>query len=245
MKVATHQPTFLPWVGYYHKILSADLFIIMDKSQFVKRNYMNRVMLDGAWLTLPLKSAPQTARICDRYPVDGWNAKDGKIYKTLMQYANSSKCLYKSRVQLIANHLASLPASYSLAQINVAMDDYILQVIYQINRMNLLNMPNRVSMPKNVEGECPTSRLVDMISKTNTYSHSVVNMIGSAAHNRYYDFDKLPPWIRETKVQVCINHDVITESIIRVLGEIEDPYNYILDSMAWRTVKPVFDKTTK
>ncbi|QHJ74576.1 hypothetical protein VH22019_00012 [Vibrio phage VH2_2019] len=245
MRVATHQPTFLPWVGYYHKILSSDLFVIMDKSQYVDRNYMNRVKLNGSWLTLPLKKAPQKARICDRYPVAGWNAKDGKIYKTLIQYAKSSQCLYPSRVHLIANYLATLPENMSLAEINMVMDGYIIQTVYQIKRKNLLIMPNRVRMPSKVVGDTPTSRLLDIVEKSLPYPTSIDNMIGSAAFNQYYDKREVPEWVDRTFVQVPANSHVITESIIRVLGEIEDPYEYILDAMEWKQVLPEIDKTIK
>ncbi|QWS69836.1 hypothetical protein [Vibrio phage vB_VpS_PG28] len=245
MRVATHQPTFLPWVGYYHKIMSSDLFVVMDKSQYVDRNYMNRVKLNGAWLTLPLRKASQKARICDRYPVAGWNSTSGKIYRSIMQYAQSSKCLYPHRVHLIAKHLASLPETLSLAEINMAMDDYILQVIYQIKRKNLLVMPNRVRMPSKVEGETPTARLIDLIEKSLPYPTTIDNLIGSAACNQYYRFEELPPWVDRTYVQVPANAHVITESILRVLGEIEDPYEYILDAMEWKQVTPEIDKTTK
>lgn len=56
--VAIHQPNFLPWLGYFHKILKSDIFIFLDNVQFTKNSYQNRVKIktkSGAiWLTIPI-----------------------------------------------------------------------------------------------------------------------------------------------------------------------------------------------
>lgn len=68
--VAAHQPHYLPWLGYLDKLAKADVFVVMDDLQFEQANFQNRNRLklnDGAhWVTVPLVTAPQTARICDR-----------------------------------------------------------------------------------------------------------------------------------------------------------------------------------
>ena len=57
MIVAIHQPNYLPWLGYFHKIARADVFVFLDDVQFSKNGYTNRVRIlgDGAtrWLTIP------------------------------------------------------------------------------------------------------------------------------------------------------------------------------------------------
>jgi len=58
MRVAIHQPNFLPWIGYFYKMASCDLFIYLDDVQFTKNSYQNRVKIKtpqgGQWLTLPV-----------------------------------------------------------------------------------------------------------------------------------------------------------------------------------------------
>lgn len=58
MIVAIHQPNYLPWLGYFHKIGLADTFIFLDDAQFSKNSYINRVQVmapDGPkWLTVPV-----------------------------------------------------------------------------------------------------------------------------------------------------------------------------------------------
>lgn len=42
MIVAIHQPNFMPWPGFFHKMMCADLFILLDKVQYVKNVLFNR-----------------------------------------------------------------------------------------------------------------------------------------------------------------------------------------------------------
>ena len=63
MKVAIHQPQYLPWLGYLDKLDSADVFILLDTVQFKKHEWQNRNRIrtkEGSqWLTVP---------IIDRFP---------------------------------------------------------------------------------------------------------------------------------------------------------------------------------
>lgn len=58
MIVAIHQPNFLPWIGFFYKILKSDIFVLLDIVQFSKNSYQNRVKIkipQGAlWLTVPV-----------------------------------------------------------------------------------------------------------------------------------------------------------------------------------------------
>lgn len=61
MKIVTgHQPNYLPYPGFFDKIIEADLFVLVDNTQFVKRGpfgwiHRNRIRTpDGwMWLTVP------------------------------------------------------------------------------------------------------------------------------------------------------------------------------------------------
>ena len=60
MKVAIHQPHYLPWLGYFAKWAAADLFVFLDTVQYEKNGWQNRNRIktrDGArWLTVPVKA---------------------------------------------------------------------------------------------------------------------------------------------------------------------------------------------
>lgn len=58
MKVAIHQPQYLPWLGYLAKWAAADVFVFLDTVQYEKNGWQNRNRVrtaDGAhWLTVPV-----------------------------------------------------------------------------------------------------------------------------------------------------------------------------------------------
>lgn len=60
MKIlSAHQPSFLPWLGFFHKIYLSDVFLILDDTQFEKNSFTNRNKIKGSnglfWLTVPVK----------------------------------------------------------------------------------------------------------------------------------------------------------------------------------------------
>jgi hypothetical protein len=58
MILAIHQPNFMPWLGFFDKMRSADRFVILDDVQFIKNEFHNRNRIhtpQGAlWLTVPV-----------------------------------------------------------------------------------------------------------------------------------------------------------------------------------------------
>jgi hypothetical protein len=67
MIVAAHQPQFLPWLGYFDKMLRADIFVLIDDVQFKKNEWQNRNRIKTSqgwqWLTVPVKyKYPQVIR---------------------------------------------------------------------------------------------------------------------------------------------------------------------------------------
>lgn len=60
MIVAAHQPNFAPWLGFFDKARHADVLVLLDTVQFIKRGYQNRTRVKGPqgpqWLTVPVRS---------------------------------------------------------------------------------------------------------------------------------------------------------------------------------------------
>ena len=58
MIAAIHQPQYLPWLGYFDKMLKADVFCYLDTVQFEKNDWQNRNRIRTAagwqWLTVPV-----------------------------------------------------------------------------------------------------------------------------------------------------------------------------------------------
>ncbi|MBN1981401.1 MAG: WbqC family protein [Chitinivibrionales bacterium] len=57
MIITIHQPQYMPWIGYFHKMASADLFVLLDDVQFKKNEWQHRNRIRNAtgwqWLSVP------------------------------------------------------------------------------------------------------------------------------------------------------------------------------------------------
>ena len=58
MIVTLHQPEHLPWLGYFHKMAQADLYVYVDNVQYRKQYFQNRNRVRGAqgavWVGVPV-----------------------------------------------------------------------------------------------------------------------------------------------------------------------------------------------
>lgn len=68
--VVIHQPDFLSYLGFFHRLLHADLYIVLDDVQFVKgtsQSWMNRDKIKTVngeqWLTVNVQKAPRDTKI--------------------------------------------------------------------------------------------------------------------------------------------------------------------------------------
>jgi hypothetical protein len=61
VRLTAHQPNYLPWLGYFHKIALGDVFVILDSVQYAKNGWTNRNRIKTSqgtqWLTVPVKTA--------------------------------------------------------------------------------------------------------------------------------------------------------------------------------------------
>ncbi|MCG5238919.1 WbqC family protein [Azospirillum doebereinerae] len=60
-RVCIHQPDFLPYLGFFDRLIDSDVFIILDDVQFSKHGWHHRDKIKtangAAWLTLPVQAA--------------------------------------------------------------------------------------------------------------------------------------------------------------------------------------------
>jgi hypothetical protein len=67
--VVIHQPDFMPYLGFFHRFVHADLYIALDHVQFVhsSRSWTHRDKIKTAqgenWLTISVKKAPRDTPI--------------------------------------------------------------------------------------------------------------------------------------------------------------------------------------
>lgn len=85
-KIALHQPNFLPYLGFFDKLNSADLFVIRDEVLFVKGDFHNRNKIrinsndninnpQFKWLHVPVNDTKDYIKHIDIEDNDSWKSK--------------------------------------------------------------------------------------------------------------------------------------------------------------------------
>src|SRR3989338_4724207 len=82
--VVIHQPDFLPYLGFFHRFLLADLWVVLDDAQFLtggSKSWHNRDKIKTPqgerWLTVGVKKTPLDTMINEAFLADdGWEKKN-------------------------------------------------------------------------------------------------------------------------------------------------------------------------
>ncbi len=67
MIVSIHQPNFLPWIGYFYKIYSSDIFVILDTAQYEKNSFSDRNSIKTSSSIIPIKLPVKYDHYTDSY----------------------------------------------------------------------------------------------------------------------------------------------------------------------------------
>jgi hypothetical protein len=154
MIVAIHQPQYLPWMGYFGKILLSDAFVILDTVQYVKNEWQNRNRLrtpqGWQWITVPVEyHYPQTileTRINQRQP---WARKHVNTLRQLYSKAPYFKSLFPAYKAVYQRHWESL-AELNVELLYVLLEQLGIQrTLYRSSQMN-------------IQSEDPTGRLIEI-----------------------------------------------------------------------------------
>jgi len=67
MIISINQPAYIPWLGYYERIVNSDLHIVLNHVQFEKNSFINRNKIltkhGSTWLTIPSTRSNNEKRI--------------------------------------------------------------------------------------------------------------------------------------------------------------------------------------
>jgi len=118
MKVAAHQPNYIPWLGYFAKLASADVFIFLDDVQLPQgRSYVHRSRIhaqpDGAWLSAPIRREERQLIKEVRFADEDWRRKhQARLFHTYR------KAPFFAAVMALVEAIYGFP-SENLAQFNM------------------------------------------------------------------------------------------------------------------------------
>lgn len=146
MKVAIHQPNFLPWGGYFYKMAQVERFVLLDSVQYSKGSFTNRVLIksqNGAplWLSVPLeRKLGQAINHLKINEETDWRAKH---LKTLKQFYG--KAAY------FKNYFTPLEEIY--AKKHHSLSDFNVDLILMLRRLLEINPEIYFSSQLEVEGK--------------------------------------------------------------------------------------------
>ena len=126
MLVTIHQPEHLPWLGFFDKMQQADVFVLLDNTQFAKEDFQNRNRIKTrtgvAWVTVPVfKKGASEQRITE---VEICNDQRWRPRCWGLISQNYSRAPHFNTYQSFFKDLYSQPWPY-LAELNLAIIKYL------------------------------------------------------------------------------------------------------------------------
>jgi len=130
MKIAIHQPNFLPWPGYFHKFSHCDLMVHMDTAQFVRRDFDQRNWIhtpDGERrrITVHISGGTHSSQQLNEVSLsrDNWRLK----FRNLIYNSYHRTPFYQPHADALLNIIdQDWP---SLAGLNLALIDYLKEAL--------------------------------------------------------------------------------------------------------------------
>lgn len=126
--VGIHQPQYLPYLGFFHKIFHSDVFVILDSVQFQKHGLQNRNRIKTGqgwqWLTVPvLHRFGQRIHEVSINPKVRWGRKHWHALTT--NYSRAPYlCTYGPELKDLLERDWT-----SLCQLNVALIRWVMRVL--------------------------------------------------------------------------------------------------------------------
>ena len=113
MRLAAHQPQYLPWLGFFDKMDRVDLFAILDTVQYKKNEWQNRNRIRTAdgwqWLTVPVHYRyPMSLREVAIDDSSAWRRKHREALRTHYGRAPHAATLLEPLLSLLERPVENL-----------------------------------------------------------------------------------------------------------------------------------------
>ncbi len=167
MRVAIHQPNYIPWIGFFHKMALCDLFVFFDDVQLPRgKSYASRTRLKGPnglmWLTVPVLKKSGLEAIKETKIVSGsnWMKKHSRSIRSAYmkasgfeKYINLIETSYKEnwtklldlnltfihKIRYILNLKCDLILSSSIGDSSLMGADRIMDILKVVSATSYLS----------------------------------------------------------------------------------------------------------
>ncbi len=214
-KVAAHQPNFLPWAGFWHKVISADLFIVCTGIQYSKRSFSNRTKFskDEVWATVPVT---HTATTYEGVKIANQDAVT-QIGRRLLHWGMQKRYTYRDRLSPVIERLLNNKSS-SLTELN-------LDLIYLV--AELLGEPRKkIIVDRSDWTNCQAKQKIPQL--INQYG---TEYLAGKSSLKYLSREDLSE-VAHVHIQT-MNADCPPYSVLHLIASKKHPRNYISRQGSW------------
>jgi len=160
MIVSAHQPHFLPWLGYFNKVINSDIFIWLNNVQYRKNYFQNRTKIkcvndSEMWLTLPVHV--KLGDLISKVPIAEEKWKKRIINTIHMNYSKAAH--YESISEIIYSKINSMN--------NFLLDHVNYELFTEITKLLEINTKIIRVEELNIENIDPNLRLIEICKKVN------------------------------------------------------------------------------
>ena len=130
MILTAHQPVYLPWLGLFHKIASADLFCYFDIVQYQRKDYNNRNKVKTSngelWLSVPVESKNHLSKNVSKILIvqDNWVKKHLKSIELNYKKTPFFKDYFPELQSILIND-----SKDSLGYLNLKLLEYFMECL--------------------------------------------------------------------------------------------------------------------
>lgn len=209
MIVAIHQPDFLPYSGFWFKMLRADAFILAVHDQFQKHGYQRHVTMRDSWVSHQLVGKPALVPIDTIEVRPGWQ---GRVSDSIRgRYAGARH--WKARGPELLDRIGACEG-VTLAEVNTSM-------IHVVRDLLDIRTPLLITEPPAQAG---VERLIEQVTMVGGDAY----LSGTGAH-AYLGDEGEARFAEEGIELVWSNHAHATgDSIVTVLMDYDEPLEVIL-----------------
>jgi hypothetical protein len=215
-RVAAHQVNFLPWPGFWHKLISADVFVVCGGFKFSRRSFENRVRMEdtGDWATVPVSlkgPLSQDIKISDPEAVV-------QIARRIAHWSSQRRYRHRARIAPVIECLRDNSET-------------------RLYRMNL----QLIEVVRDILGHHKTKICTDMADRTNQPVEESISEIVSHHGNVYLSGSSGPSYADGSKVDGIdelyvqeLQVGVPKYSVLHMIAELDEPLAEIQQMGDWR-----------
>lgn len=223
MTLSAHQPAYIPWIGYFNKIVSTDQFIIMDDVQFEKNSFINRNQIqtnqgNNIWLTIPVQTKDYKNKSIRDIEIDNktqWRKKHWEsIYQNYKKFPYFK--LYENEIRKIYDNDWN----------------YLIDILnYQLNTiLSILDIKTNLIYLSDLNIKSKKQELIrDMCIKTNSHSfYFGANGINYAELD-FFNKENISILFQNTNKDVnklSILHYIFTQDMNDIKNQIYENFNF-------------------